>query len=218
MRKRVVVFDLDDTLYKEIDFLKSAYMEIASWIEESYGKIGVYEYMLSCYKQKLNVFSCVNDEYELDIPLRTYLMKYREHLPTIFLSDNVESTLKRMYKANIISGIITDGRRITQSNKIRALKLDRYILWENCIISETLGYSKPSLEAFLYFQHKYGSADYYYIGDNVLKDFIAPNQLGWTTICLLDDGQNIHKQLSVSDNMKPQYEIVDFHSLEKLIL
>lgn len=74
MRKRVVVFDLDDTLYKEIDFLKSAYMEIASWIEESYGKIGVYEYMLSCYKQKLNVFSCVNDEYELDIPLRTYLM------------------------------------------------------------------------------------------------------------------------------------------------
>jgi len=28
MRKRVVVFDLDDTLYKEIDFLKSAYMEI----------------------------------------------------------------------------------------------------------------------------------------------------------------------------------------------
>ena len=169
MRKRVVVFDLDDTLYKEIDFLKSAYMEIASWIEESYGKIGVYEYMLSCYKQKLNVFSCVNDEYELDIPLRTYLM-------------------------------------------------DRYILWENCIISETFGYSKPSLEAFLYFQHKYGSADYYYIGDNVLKDFIAPNQLGWTTICLLDDGQNIHKQLSVSDNMKPQYEIVDFHSLEKLIL
>ena len=128
MRKRVVVFDLDDTLYKEIDFLKSAYMEIASWIEESYGKIGVYEYMLSCYKQKLNVFSCVNDEYELDIPLRTYLMKYREHLPTIFLSDNVESTLKRMYKANIISGIITDGRRITQSNKIRALKLDRLIL------------------------------------------------------------------------------------------
>ena len=55
MRKRVVVFDLDDTLYKEIDFLKSAYMEIASWIEESYGKIGVYEYMLSCYKQKLHV-------------------------------------------------------------------------------------------------------------------------------------------------------------------
>lgn len=53
MRKRVVVFDLDDTLYKEIDFLKSAYMEIASWIEESYGKIGVYEYMLSCLEFNL---------------------------------------------------------------------------------------------------------------------------------------------------------------------
>ena len=29
MHKKVVVFDLDDTLYKEIDFLKSAYREIA---------------------------------------------------------------------------------------------------------------------------------------------------------------------------------------------
>ena len=27
--KLVVVFDLDDTLYKEIEFLKSAYVEIA---------------------------------------------------------------------------------------------------------------------------------------------------------------------------------------------
>lgn len=117
MSKKIVVFDLDDTLYKEIDFLKSAYMEIASWIEESYGKIGVYEYMLSCYKQKLNVFSCVNNEYELDIPLEIYLKKYREHFPMIFLSDNVKNTLKKMYDANIVLGIITDGRRVTQSNK-----------------------------------------------------------------------------------------------------
>ena len=217
MSKKIVVFDLDDTLYKEIDFLKSAHTEIASWIEESYGKIGVYEYMLSCYKQKLNVFSCVNNEYELDIPLEIYLKKYREHFPMIFLSDNVKNTLKKMYDANIVLGIITDGRRVTQSNKIKALKVDRYISWENSIISEAFGYSKPSAEAFLYFQHKYGDADYYYIGDNVLKDFIAPNQLGWTTICLLDDGRNIHKQLSVSDNMKPQYEVVNFRELDKLI-
>ena len=193
-------------------------MEIASWIGESYRKIGVYEYMLSCYGQKQNVFLCVNDKYELEIPLEIYLKTYREHFPTIFFSDNVESTLKRMYEANIILGIITDGRSVTQSNKIKALKLDKYISWENCIISENFGYSKPSTEAFFFFMNKYGDADYYYIGDNVLKDFIAPNQLGWTTICLLDDGQNIHKQLSVSDKMKSQYEIANFHSLENLIL
>jgi len=218
MRKKIVIFDLDDTLYKEIDFVKSAYMEIALWIGNVYGKKGVYEYMLYCYEQKLNVFLCVNSEYELDIPLVTYLKKYREHFPTIFLSNDAEYTLKRMREANIPLGIITDGRSVTQSNKIKALRLDRYMSWENCIISEAFGYSKPSTEAFGYFQNKYGDADYYYIGDNVLKDFIAPNQLGWTTICLLDDGQNIHKQVSVSDKMKPQYEIINFHGLENFIL
>ena len=32
MRNKVFVFDLDDTLYKEIDFLRSAYREIAGII------------------------------------------------------------------------------------------------------------------------------------------------------------------------------------------
>ena len=57
------------------------------------------------------------------------------------------------------------------------------------------------------------NANFYYIGDNVVKDFIAPNQLGWTTICLLDNGQNIHKQIPVEDEMKPQYEIENFDEL-----
>jgi len=30
IKDTVVVFDLDDTLYKEIDFLKSAYKEVAT--------------------------------------------------------------------------------------------------------------------------------------------------------------------------------------------
>ena len=30
-----VIFDLDDTLYKEIDYLKSAYREIASLVEQT---------------------------------------------------------------------------------------------------------------------------------------------------------------------------------------
>ena len=32
-KRKMVVFDLDDTLYKEEDFLRSAYMEIAHSVE-----------------------------------------------------------------------------------------------------------------------------------------------------------------------------------------
>lgn len=55
------------------------------------------------------------------------------------------------------------------------------------------------------------------IGNNVIRDFVAPNQLGWTTICLRDDGRNIHKQIPISHEMKPQYEISSFRELYKLV-
>ena len=34
MSKKYIVFDLDDTLYYEIDYLKSAYQEIATSVSE----------------------------------------------------------------------------------------------------------------------------------------------------------------------------------------
>jgi len=36
MKNKIFVFDLDDTLYKEIDFLYSAYREIARWVFKGY--------------------------------------------------------------------------------------------------------------------------------------------------------------------------------------
>ena len=199
MKRKIIVFDLDDTLYKEVDFLKSAYQEIASWLEDPYELKGVYSYMSFCYEHGMNVFLSVNHEYRLSVPLEIYLSKYRLHFPTLYLSELVESFLARMCKEECVLGLITDGRSITQSNKIKALGLGRYI------------------EPFLYFQHKYQEGDFYYIGDNVIRDFVAPNQLGWTTICLRDDGRNIHKQIPISHEMKPQYEISSFRELYKLV-
>lgn len=59
----------------------------------------------------------------------------------------------------------------------------------------------------MYFMERYLKChDFTYVGDNVKKDFIAPNVLGWTTICLKDDGRNIHKQdvSTVADNAMPE--------------
>lgn len=53
---KVVVFDLDDTLYKEIDYLRSAYWEIALWIESFFGKKDIFLFMLECYNQGKDVF------------------------------------------------------------------------------------------------------------------------------------------------------------------
>ncbi len=208
MTKNVIVFDLDDTLYKEIDFLTSAYTEISGWIEVKYGKKGVYDFMFASYMHSEDVFDALNRFFNLHIRKDCLLSMYRNHLPAINLSDGAEEFLRLLIEKKCILGIITDGRESTQMNKIKSLRLDSYIPLENCIISESIGAAKPSDKAYLFFQDKYGAANYFYIGDNERKDFISPNLLGWTTICLLDNGKNIHKKPgATSCAQKAQYDL-----------
>lgn len=215
-KHKVVVFDLDDTLYKEIDYLQSAYREIANWLESEYGLAGVYQYMISLYTRQANVFQSLNQTYGLNIPLEIYLEKYRNHIPTLSLSHDTKMLLQHLLQKGVLMGILTDGREITQLNKIKALGINRYIPLENCVISEQIGYSKPSEEGYLYFQQKFGEADYCYVGDNVKKDFITPNKLGWVTICLKDDGRNIHKQTVVSNEQNARYWVTELSEIESL--
>lgn len=205
--KKVVVFDLDDTLYKEIDFLKSAYQEIADWLHKSYHKNDVYPFMWQCYRQGKNVFEAVNQYFELNTPIEIYLNKYRTHMPQISLSDEVKYVLATCSQKGYTLGLMTDGRELTQRNKINALKLVQYINEADIVISESFGYSKPSKEGYVYFQNKYPNTQYYYVGDNVKKDFISANLLGWTTICLKDDGRNIHRQTAVEKEFEAKYLI-----------
>jgi len=217
--KKIIVFDLDDTLYYEIDYLISAYKEIATEIETKYSVSNVFSFMLKTYYDKKNVFEEINKKYSLDIPITSYLYQYRNHFPRISLTQETKEVLSELNKPeNIVLGLLTDGREITQKNKIKALELEKYISEENMVISETFGSIKPSLNNYLYFQRKYDKAEFVYVGDNVEKDFIAPNQLSWKTFCLLDIGKNIHKQnFSIDSKYLPQYKITNIKELIQLI-
>ncbi|WP_341214543.1 HAD family hydrolase [uncultured Wocania sp.] len=190
----VVVFDLDDTLYKEIDFLKSAYNEISLkiskvvYVESS----AIYNQMLACFYNKENVFESIIKKYNLSISINELLDIYRNHKPEIKLSKDRVEVLNELKCRGIVLGLLTDGRSKQQRSKIEALKLNTWI--SEILISEEFGSEKPNANNYKYFENLFGKAKYYYVGDNVKKDFITPNKLNWTTICLKDSGQNIHKQ------------------------
>lgn len=190
----VVIFDLDDTLYHEIDYLKSAYRSISLHVEQQYGYIILYELMLQYYEKGLDVFAFIEEQTKHKVTKNELLDMYRLHNPAICLNADALLLLNKLKKQGCRMGIITDGRTITQQNKIKALGLYRFIDIADCIISESIGSEKPSEANYKYFMDKYPTSTYCYIGDNVRKDFITPNRLGWTTICLLDNGENIHKQ------------------------
>ena len=79
----VFVFDLDDTLYKEIDFLKSAYKEISQYISEKseFGAQAVYDKMITSYYNGDNPFQTVLDLVpSKDITIAALLDIYRNAL------------------------------------------------------------------------------------------------------------------------------------------
>lgn len=215
---KVVCFDLDDTLFKEIDYLHAAYELISKkMFGEDWKRY--YQQMLEWYDSKEDVFQNVcnitsgwNKDRLLDI--------YRYDVSVLTLSLEVESVLNNLKNQGARLGLITDGRSITQRNKIYALGLDKYVENEDIVISEEFGSEKPSLRNFEYFMKRYPIAEgFVYIGDNPKKDFIAPNKLHWESVCLLDDGRNIHKQefeISEIDGC-PQYKITELSELIDLI-
>lgn len=196
LSKKVVCFDLDDTLYKEKDFVKSAFKEVAAYVACTFHVEArkVYNLMQTSFEKGKQAFQKVNEMLDTDIPMGTFLKMYREHKPDIQLKGNVLATLTVLQEKGFILGLITDGRSVTQRNKIEALGLERFFPNENIIISEEYGSEKPSEDNYKYFMGKYPSAQFAYVGDNLKKDFVTPNRLGWISICLLDNGENIHKQ------------------------
>lgn len=201
---RVFIFDLDDTLYKECDFLKSAYRAIALRLQ-ALGVDDAYPQMLAWYEARGNVFKNVNQYYHLNIPMEDYLNWYRGHRPQISLSDGADELLRGIIASGNKAGLITDGRSITQRNKIEALGLLQYMAPEDMIISEAFGSEKPDVRNYQYFRDKYPQSELIYIADNPRKDFVTPNQLGWMTIGVLNDGRNIHPQnLDVEKEYLPQ--------------
>ncbi|WP_458626680.1 HAD family hydrolase [Winogradskyella sp. PC D3.3] len=207
----IVVFDLDDTLYNELDYLKSAYKSISKYIEPKDWK-SLYSKMFSLYRNKVNVFEFLANTYGKDIG--TLVAMYRDHQPDIQLFDGVLEVFEAIKSKEGKIAIVTDGRSKTQRAKLKNLGIVDYL--DKIIISEEIGTEKPNFANFIAIEKALEGTTYYYIADNLKKDFIAPNSLGWNSIALVDNGKNIHfesyKFMEV-ENL-PKDFIIDFKDLK----
>jgi putative hydrolase of the HAD superfamily len=189
------VFDLDDTLYLEKDYLKSAYYAICTNIVPQNAQ-NLFDEMLSIHFSGGNAFEFLIEKYPtLNLSLEKLLYLYRNHYPKIALREGVLDMLLEIKSRGSKIGIITDGREITQTNKINALGLDKLV--DKLVISEKFGASKPVSALYESFMQPDHNKHFFYFGDNIQKDFISPKKLGWTCIGILDP-ENIHK-LNVTD-------------------
>lgn len=187
----VWVFDLDDTLYAEFDYMISGYRHVSALIENLYGCQVSDELMLQWWHEnRATVFQRIVEL--VDGPpdlLQALVWAYRNHRPDIELYPDAAELIGKLQNKQPYY-IITDGRSLTQRLKISQLGLRP----EFSFISEEVGAGKPHTPAFDLIQEKHLGSRIHYFADNLGKDFLRPNELGWITHGMRDRGRNIHVQ------------------------
>lgn len=159
--KKIVIFDLDDTLYNEIDFVEGR-------------------------------------------KLKPYM--------------GTELTLQKLCDMGCTLGMITNGDLNTQVTKLRKLKLTKWFSSNNIIYADREEFMKPATGMYEQVMKLFPDSEYYYVGNNLEKDFFPANKLGWVTICMLDNGVHIHKQdFTMAKEYLPKFSIHGISEVIKLI-
>lgn len=203
---KIFVFDLDDTLYSERDFEKSGIEYVYNYFEIKHIPLD------SILNNRKNWIEQIINVTNKEITIQMVLDLYRCHLPSIELYEDSKVFLDMLHSNGYEMSLITDGRSITQRNKLKALGIEYY--FTDIVISEEVNSEKPSEYNFNLVMNNKCPENYIYIADNPKKDFITPNKLGWTTICVLDRGQNVHKQFfNNSIEYNPHFIIKKFDEI-----
>ncbi len=176
-----VIFDLDDTLYSEKQYVRSGYKAIGTAL----GDERLADRLWELFNQGKAEIDTLLFELGREDKKEECLSIYREHMPELSLYPGADAVLERMGSMGIKTGIITDGRVNGQKNKIKALGLTRRV--SDIIITDELGgvsFRKPNDIAFRIMQRRWGIPfeQMVYVGDNPQKDFRAPGRLGMRSI------------------------------------
>ncbi len=126
---QAIVFDMDDTLYKEKDYVVSGFKAVDDWIKDNYGKIGFYNIAIRLFNsgERKFVFNKTLKKLDIDYDeklISNLIEQYRFHKPDIQLLDEADWVLNNLVNTVKI-GLISDGYLVAQKRKINALKLKR---------------------------------------------------------------------------------------------
>ncbi len=173
----VVVFDLDDTLYNEIDFVKSGFKEVASYLHNN----SYYDFMINTFYKEGSgkIFDKLISKYSLKISVQKLIEIYRFHTPAIKIDSVTKDILS--FTKNFPTALITDGHYIVQKNKFNVLDIGQY--FQFVLFTDFFHTNKKEEKPFLMVMDYFDKEkDFVYIGDNPQKDFLTCKSLGWKTV------------------------------------
>ena len=222
MTLTAIIFDLDDTLYLEIEYVRSGFRAVAAWVSENVNiDAGAVEFELNkLYDSgfKINTFNQWLQRNEIsDDFLNPMLDVYRNHRPQISPMPDVVECLPGL-AADYSIGLVSDGRAVTQRLKWDALGLAGW--FEGVVFSDALGreYWKPHPLPFMAVakELKVEPGCCVYVGDNPLKDFIGARAAGMASI-RIRRMHGIYCDETALPEGQPDTEIRDLYYLKKAL-
>lgn len=201
---RVLVFDLDDTLYLERDYVRSGFLAVSEHLAR--GKLAGEFFPVAWEMFERGKRGSVFDEAleALGVPSDPSLIQelvevYRTHKPSISLCPDAMRLLEAL-RGKFPMALITDGPVASQSAKIDALALRA--VFDHLILTDEWGteFRKPHERAFRHVEDQWQEhrpGDFTYIADNPLKDFLTPKARGWRTVRVArDGGEHRHRPMA----------------------
>lgn len=214
---RVLVFDMDDTLYRELDYVFGGFAAVAAFLAERFESDPAR--LLEQMKATLNLEGRgrVFDRALafLGVPasaglVRECLAVYRGHSPRISLFPAADRCLSRFSEWPIY--VVTDGNRAVQRRKAEALGLfDRV---KRVCISHDFGRDKAKPNPYLFQKiaawEGVEPTQVVYVGDNPNKDFCGIKPLGFQTVRIRF---GMFADVTLDDRHEADFEIADLDQL-----
>ena len=224
-----VVFDLDDTLYDEIDYCRSGFTTAAEFlaaIPEMPSAERIFEVFwqqftagnrTKTFNTALEQLSIAAATADSDKLITDLIEVYRNHVPKITLPAESRDVLDQLTGKYTLA-MITDGFLPAQKLKVQALGIEKY--FKSIIYTEALGreFWKPSPAGFKKIMQILNTQpkNIVYLADNEKKDFIAPNKLGFLTVQLIRPAR-IHTQSAPESGASARYVIHNITRLPALL-
>ncbi len=217
-----VVFDLDDTLYLERDYVRSGFRAVGEWCEnhlQLHG-IGDLAWRLFSEGRRGDIFDRALREQsgtsaEPGI-IEALVHVYRDHSPEIRLAADAADCLTRLSSV-VPMAMITDGHPASQWKKIDALNIRE--LFGTIVVTGEWGdeFHKPNPRAFRKAEGDFPAAQrYFYVADNPAKDFTAPRALGWTNV-RVRRSSGLYSEIRCPEQLI-DFEIPDLSGFAEIVL
>ena len=221
---KAIIFDLDDTLFLERDYVKSGFKAIASYCHQQFNLPALQSFNFLWTKfqngDRGNLFDILIEENtSCSASVDELVRVYRKHKPDIQLIDGVENLIRSL-KEDKGTGLISDGYLATQQNKLESLNIKH--LFDTVLLTDSLGRNhwKPSAAPYLKVLNDLGTRpeESVYIGDNPKKDFIFPNESGMKSIRIRYENGVYSDQEPESEKHSPTITVNSISELHRILI